>query len=127
MLFIQGGYFNEKWQFVGTTALGATLLLGACGGGNGGSGNSDLKGEAKGDGSSTVAPIVEKLNEKWAQDHSDAKISAGQAGTGMVSKNSLQEISTSLMLLDQLKMKRSKNYKIRRISNTKNSKLRKMV
>ena len=71
----------KKWQFVGTTALGATLLLGACGGGNGGSGNSDLKGEAKGDGSSTVAPIVEKLNEKWAQDHSDAKISAGQAGT----------------------------------------------
>ena len=53
----------KKWQFVGTTALGATLLLGACGGGNGGSGNSDLKGEAKGDGSSTVAPIVEKLNE----------------------------------------------------------------
>lgn len=116
----------KKWQFVGTTALGATLLLGACGGGNGGSGNSDLKGEAKGDGSSTVAPIVEKLNEKWAQDHSDAKISAGQAGTVLVSKNSLQEISTSLMLLDQLKMKRSKNYKIR-ISNTKNSKLRKMV
>ncbi|CAA3897416.1 phosphate-binding protein [Staphylococcus aureus] len=25
----------KKWQFVGTTALGATLLLGACGGGNG--------------------------------------------------------------------------------------------
>lgn len=23
----------KKWQFVGTTALGATLLLGACGGG----------------------------------------------------------------------------------------------
>ncbi len=22
----------KKWQFVGTTALGATLLLGACGG-----------------------------------------------------------------------------------------------
>ncbi|AYU99587.1 Phosphate ABC transporter, periplasmic phosphate-binding protein PstS [Staphylococcus aureus] len=116
----------KKWQFVGTTALGATLLLGACGGGNGGSGNSDLKGEAKGDGSSTVAPIVEKLNEKWAQDHSDAKISAGQAGTGAGFQNSLQEISTSLMLLDQLKMKRSKNYKIR-ISNTKNLKLRKIV
>ncbi|AYV02028.1 Phosphate ABC transporter, periplasmic phosphate-binding protein PstS [Staphylococcus aureus] len=43
----------------------------------------------------------------------------------LVSKNSLQEISTSLMLLDQLKMKRSKNYKIR-ISNTKNLKLRKI-
>ncbi len=38
----------KKWQFVGTTALGATLLLGACGGGNGGSGNSDLKGKLKG-------------------------------------------------------------------------------
>ncbi len=57
----------KKWQLLSYTALGATLLLGACGGGNGGSGNSDLKGEAKGDGSSTVAPIVEKLNEKWAQ------------------------------------------------------------
>ena len=51
---------------------------------------------------------MEKLNEKWAQDHSDAKISAGQAGTGAGFQNSLQEISTSLMLLDQLKMKKQK-------------------
>ncbi len=52
---------------------------------------------------------MEKLNEKWAQDHSDAKISAGQAGTGAgFPKNSLQEISTSLMLLDQLKIREAK-------------------
>lgn len=76
----------KKWQLVGTTVLGASVLLGACGGGDSsGSGSGDgkdLKGEAKGEGSSTVAPIVEKLNEKWAKDHKDAKISSGQAGTG---------------------------------------------
>ena len=73
----------KKWQLVGTTVLGASVLLGACGGNNGGSGDGkDLKGSAKGEGSSTVAPIVEKLNEKWAKDHKDAKISSGQAGTG---------------------------------------------
>ncbi|MBL7565307.1 PstS family phosphate ABC transporter substrate-binding protein [Staphylococcus saccharolyticus] len=73
----------KKWQLVGTTVLGASVLLGACGGNNGGSGSgSDLKGSAKGEGSSTVAQIVEKLNEKWAKDHKDAKISSGQAGTG---------------------------------------------
>ncbi|MDU3557436.1 MAG: PstS family phosphate ABC transporter substrate-binding protein [Staphylococcus epidermidis] len=66
-----------------TTVLGASVLLGACGGNDGGSGDGkDLKGSAKGEGSSTVAPIVEKLNEKWAKDHKDAKISSGQAGTG---------------------------------------------
>ena len=41
----------KKWQLVGTTVLGATVLLGACGGGNsGGSGSrdgKDLKGSAK--------------------------------------------------------------------------------
>ena len=73
----------KKWQLVGTTVLGASVLLGACGGNDGGSGDGkDLKGSAKGEGSSTVAPIVEKLNEKWAKDHKDAKISSGQAGTG---------------------------------------------
>ena len=76
----------KKWQLVGTTVLGASVLLGACGGGDSsGSGSGDgkdLKGEAKGEGSSTVAPIVEKLNEKWAKDHPNATISSGQAGTG---------------------------------------------
>ena len=78
MGYLLGGYFNEKWQLVGTTVLGASVLLGACGGGDSsGSGSGDgkdLKGEAKGEGSSTVAPIVEKLNEKWAKDHPNATI-----------------------------------------------------
>ena len=73
----------KKWQLVGTTVLGASFLLGACGGNNGGSGSgSDLKGSAKGEGSSTVAPIVEKLNENGRKITKDAKISSGQAGTG---------------------------------------------
>ncbi len=46
----------EKVQLVGTTVLGASVLLGACGGNDGGSGDGkDLKGSAKGEGSSTVA------------------------------------------------------------------------
>ena len=73
----------KKWQLVGTTVLGASVLLGACGGNDGGSGDGkDLKGSAKGEGSSTVAPIVEKLNEKFAKDYPNATVSSGTSGTG---------------------------------------------
>ena len=89
----------KKWQLVGTTVLGASVLLGACGGGDSsGSGSGDgkdLKGEAKGEGSSTVAPIVEKLNEKWAKDHKDAKIVAVNKDNDFVkelSKDQLKKI-----------------------------------
>ena len=103
----------KKWQLVGTTVLGATVLLGACGGGNsGGSGSGDgkdLKGSAKGEGSSTVAPIVEKLNEKWSKDHPSATISSGQAGTGAGFENSSLVKLTSHKLLDLSKMKKNKN------------------
>ncbi|HLQ82467.1 MAG TPA: PstS family phosphate ABC transporter substrate-binding protein, partial [Pseudogracilibacillus sp.] len=34
------------------------------------------------DGSSTVGPIIEKLNEKFAKDNSDVTVSNGTAGTG---------------------------------------------
>lgn len=39
----------KKWQLVGTTVLGASVLLGACGGGNnGGSGEGkDVSGKVK--------------------------------------------------------------------------------
>ncbi|PHK49362.1 PstS family phosphate ABC transporter substrate-binding protein [Staphylococcus edaphicus] len=70
----------KKWQLFGTTAIGASLLLGACGGGNAGS--SKDGGEVKGDGSSTVGPIIEKLNEKFAKDNKDVTVSNGTAGTG---------------------------------------------
>ncbi|UBV39062.1 PstS family phosphate ABC transporter substrate-binding protein [Staphylococcus xylosus] len=70
----------KKWQLFGTTAIGASLLLGACGGGNANSGKSE--GKVKGDGSSTVGPIIEKLNEKFAKDNSDVTVSSGTSGTG---------------------------------------------
>ena len=112
MGYLLGGYFNEKWQLVGTTVLGASVLLGACGGGDSsGSGSGDgkdLKGEAKGEGSSTVAPIVEKLNEKWAKDHPNATISSGQAVLVLVLKNSSLAKLISHKLLDLLKMKKTK-------------------
>ena len=67
MGYLLGGYFNEKMAISWYNCFGASVLLGACGGGDSsGSGSGDgkdLKGEAKGEGSSTVAPIVEKLNE----------------------------------------------------------------
>ena len=71
----------KKWQFVGTSIIGASLLLGACGGGNANSGN-DSSNKVKGDGSSTVGPIIEKLNEKFSKDHSDVTVSSGTGGTG---------------------------------------------
>lgn len=71
----------KKWQFVGASIIGASLLLGACGGGNANSGN-DSSNKVKGDGSSTVGPIIEKLNEKFSKDHSDVTVSSGTAGTG---------------------------------------------
>ena len=112
MGYLLGGYFNEKWQLVGTTVLGASVLLGACGGGDSsGSGSGDgkdLKGEAKGEGSSTVAPIVEKLNEKWAKDHPNATISSGQAGTGAGFEKFIVAKLISHKLLDLLKMKKTK-------------------
>lgn len=70
----------KKWQLFGTTVIGASLLLGACGGGNSDSGKGS--GEIKGDGSSTVGPIIEKLNEKFAKDNSDVTVSNGTSGTG---------------------------------------------
>ncbi|RIP32750.1 PstS family phosphate ABC transporter substrate-binding protein [Staphylococcus gallinarum] len=72
----------KNWQLVGTTVIGASLLLGACGGGNSGSGDGKGSGEVKGDGSSTVGPIIEKLNEKFAKDNKDVTVSNGTAGTG---------------------------------------------
>jgi len=70
----------KKWQVFGTTVIGSSLLLGACGGGNAGTGGGE--GEVKGDGSSTVGPIIEKLNEKFAKENSDVTVSSGTSGTG---------------------------------------------
>ena len=80
----------KKWQLVGTTVLGASVLLGACGGNDGGSGDGkDLKGSAKGEGSSTVAPIVEKLNENGLKIIKTPKFLQVKPVQVLVSKNSL--------------------------------------
>ncbi|ULG71106.1 phosphate ABC transporter substrate-binding protein PstS family protein [Macrococcus brunensis] len=92
----------KKWQLVGsTTVLGTALFLGACGGAaeksedtgskdakstesteSADTATKDLKGEVKGDGSTTVAPIVEKINEEFNTQYPDVTVSVGTSGTG---------------------------------------------
>ena len=99
----------KKWQLVGTTVLGASVLLGACGGNDGGSGDGkDLKGSAKGEGSSTVAPIVEKLNENGLKIIKTLKFLQVKLVQVLVSKNSLLAKLISQTLQDLLKTKKRK-------------------
>ncbi|MCE4956123.1 phosphate ABC transporter substrate-binding protein PstS family protein [Macrococcoides caseolyticum] len=83
----------KKWQLAGsTTVLGTALLLGACGGAADKASEDkgaktetaakDVKGEVKGDGSTTVAPIIEKINEQFSTDYPDVTVSVGTSGTG---------------------------------------------
>ncbi|ARB40623.1 PstS family phosphate ABC transporter substrate-binding protein [Mammaliicoccus sciuri] len=81
----------KKWQLIGsTTALSSVLLLGACGGAAEKSSSGDTKssddkklsGEVKGDGSSTVAPVMEKINEDFSAEQPDVSVSIGVSGTG---------------------------------------------
>ena len=86
--------------------------LGACGGGNsGGSGSGDgkdLKGSAKGEGSSTVAPIVEKLNENGLKIIQAQLFHLVKQVLVLVLKNSSLVKLTSHKLLDLSKMKKTK-------------------
>ncbi|ARQ07125.1 Phosphate-binding protein [Macrococcoides canis] len=84
----------KKWQLVGsTTVLGTALLLGACGGAaektdtksedkGTDTAAKDIKGEVNGDGSTTVAPVVEKINEQFVTEYPDVTVSIGTSGTG---------------------------------------------
>ncbi|MBA8758927.1 PstS family phosphate ABC transporter substrate-binding protein [Staphylococcus coagulans] len=79
----------KKWQVLGTTVISASLILGACGGAgqsNDSKGNdskgSDVEGSVKGNGSSTVAPIIEKLNENFSSDHKNITVENVTSGTG---------------------------------------------
>jgi phosphate transport system substrate-binding protein len=63
--------------------VGSALLLGACGAGGGAEGNGEqLSGTVKVDGSSTVAPIAEAINEEYAAVQPDVKVSIGVSGSG---------------------------------------------
>lgn len=86
----------KKWKFLTMTAMvSSALLLGACGGekneagtnvGNtplqAENGEAQLAGSVTGDGSSTVAPIVEALVEEYAAVEPNVQVSVGVSGTG---------------------------------------------
>ena len=92
---------------VGTTVLGASVLLGADSSGSGSGDGKDLKGEAKGEGSSTVAPIVEKLNENGLKIIQTLLFHLVKQVLVLVLKNSSAKL-ISHKLLDLLKMKKTK-------------------
>jgi phosphate transport system substrate-binding protein len=63
--------------------VGSALLLGACGSSGGAESNGEqLSGNVKVDGSSTVAPIAEAINEEYAAVQPDVKVSIGVSGSG---------------------------------------------
>ena len=87
----------KSWKYyLGLTAVGSALLLGACGGNTaeegasaetgtaGASTSQDAKveGSVAGDGSSTVAPIMEALVEEYTGTGTDVKVTVGVSGTG---------------------------------------------
>lgn len=86
----------KKWKYLTMTAvLGSALLLGACGGDdtddatNTGNdtqqqeaGDAQLTGQVFGDGSSTVAPIVDALVEEYKAAQPNVQVSSGVSGTG---------------------------------------------
>ncbi|MBQ0140341.1 MAG: PstS family phosphate ABC transporter substrate-binding protein [Kurthia sp.] len=83
----------KSWKYVMvTTVVGSALFLGACG--NDGDSNSQtksnvsasnseqLQGKLSGDGSSTVAPIMEAVVEEYAAEQPKVQVSVGVSGTG---------------------------------------------
>ncbi|MFD1030728.1 PstS family phosphate ABC transporter substrate-binding protein [Metaplanococcus flavidus] len=81
----------KNWKFkMASTILGSTLLLAACGstdeGGeteeNGSSTASEVEGSVIGDGSSTVAPIMEGIVEEYAGAQPGVQVTVGVSGTG---------------------------------------------
>ncbi|MFJ6209901.1 PstS family phosphate ABC transporter substrate-binding protein [Lysinibacillus sp. NPDC092081] len=89
----------KKWKYLTMTAvMGSALMLGACGSDSAQKGNNaetsapansgqstadeKLQGTVTGDGSSTVAPIIEAVVEKYAGTQPDVKVSVGISGTG---------------------------------------------
>ncbi len=86
----------KKWKYLTMTAvMGSALMLGACSGDNSTQNNNNaetnsgqeaadekLQGSVAGDGSSTVAPIIEAVVEEYAGAQPDVKVSVGVSGTG---------------------------------------------
>lgn len=81
----------KNWKFkMASTILGSTLLLAACGGTdesggteqNGSSTAGEVEGSVIGDGSSTVAPILEGIVEEYAGAQPGVQVTVGVSGTG---------------------------------------------
>ena len=91
----------KNWKFkMASTILGSALILGACGSeteeGNADTGtdveetetdtagdeSAALEGSVSGDGSSTVAPIMEGIVEEYAGDQPGVQVQVGVSGTG---------------------------------------------
>lgn len=79
----------KNWKyFMGTAMLGSALILGACGddsaqseGTSNTEGGEAVEGSVAGDGSSTVAPILEALVEEYSA-QSEVQVTVGVSGTG---------------------------------------------
>ncbi|MGG0658620.1 PstS family phosphate ABC transporter substrate-binding protein [Rummeliibacillus pycnus] len=86
----------KNWKYLMmTSVIGSALFLGACGNSddsasksNNGSteqktdANQKLEGKIAGDGSSTVAPIMEAIVEEYANEQPKVQVSVGVSGTG---------------------------------------------
>ena len=83
----------KNFKFLATLGLASSIFLAACGGTDSGNTDTDgssssdkdtpaLSGSVAGDGSSTVAPIMEAIVEEYAQAEKDVKVSVGVSGTG---------------------------------------------
>lgn len=91
----------RNWKFaMASTILGTALVLGACGSDEdtssadagseteettsdtAGEESAALEGSVSGDGSSTVAPILEGIVEEYAGDQPDVQVTVGVSGTG---------------------------------------------
>ncbi|MDN7226847.1 PstS family phosphate ABC transporter substrate-binding protein [Planococcus liqunii] len=79
------------WKYaMASTILGSTLVLGACGGGaqeetssqTAGEETAQVEGSVSGDGSSTVAPIMEGIVEEYAGAQPNVQVTVGVSGTG---------------------------------------------
>lgn len=83
----------RNWKFaMASTILGSALVLGACGSTDTGTkteetgsetaGEAIVEGTVSGDGSSTVAPIMEGIVEEYAGVQPDVQVTVGTSGTG---------------------------------------------
>ena len=84
----------RNWKFaMASTILGSALILGACGGTETGTETEEtgsetageeavVEGTVIGDGTSTVAPILEGLVEEYAGAQPDVQVTVGVSGTG---------------------------------------------